>query len=222
MIRFQGKYLRTLVQFQAQSDIRYHLNGILVEPHPQGGVMLVATNGHMLAAIRDTQGTCSERTVFNPDKGAISAAIKRNKLGTPWVDVNPYTNRLSVRARSAMRAGGMQEVEIYAQGGSAVIEGASQYFPEWRNIIPDFSTLKPGAADVLQGNYLRRIIDAHPGNINGSRPVKLWQAEKNGVVIVQFDGSPETMAVIMPMRDELPEISACFGSGFLQPMKAAA
>ncbi len=221
MIRFQAKYLRPLSQFKAKLDIRWYLNAILAEPHPQGGAMLVATNGHMLMAIHDAQAVCSQSVLFDPDNGAISAAGKRIRLGTRWVDVNPYTGRLVVRERMQTK-GGPAEREIYAQAGSAILPSAEK-FPIWRKVIPDFSKLKHGPMDVIQGNYLRKIMDAHPLDSRGGRAVNLWQADEHGPVIVQFSGASEMIAVLMPMRDEMPAPAQFWGSAFLEPaMKEAA
>lgn len=215
MIRFHAKYLRTLTQFQSQHDIRYYLNAIFIEPHPQGGAMLVATNGHMLVAIRDVEATCSQRVLFSPDKGAISASSKPARGAVRWVDINPYTERMVMRDRTRVREA-FVERDVYAQAGSALVQGV-EHFPLWRRIIPDFSKLKRGPMDMIQGNYLRKIMDAHPLDSRGGRAVNLWQADEHGPVIVQFDGAPEMIAVLMPMRDEMPMPSKFWAPEFLQP-----
>ena len=50
-ITVEKKALRAISLFTSVKDIRYYLNGVLVELSPDGA-RLVATNGHMLAVIR--------------------------------------------------------------------------------------------------------------------------------------------------------------------------
>lgn len=54
--KFQARFLPMIAPFMAAQDIRYYLNGFLIERAERGGVYLVATNGHALAAIHDPQG----------------------------------------------------------------------------------------------------------------------------------------------------------------------
>jgi len=53
MIKFNAKYLKTLLSFVAKNDIRYYLAGIYVELIPTAEPSLSATDGHMMAVIRD-------------------------------------------------------------------------------------------------------------------------------------------------------------------------
>lgn len=51
MIRFPAKHLTTLAPFVPVNDIRYYLCGFRVEPAENGGIFLVATDGHTLIVI---------------------------------------------------------------------------------------------------------------------------------------------------------------------------
>jgi len=45
MIKFNAKYLKTLLSFVAKNDIRYYLAGIYVEPHPDAEPSLSPPTG---------------------------------------------------------------------------------------------------------------------------------------------------------------------------------
>jgi len=48
--------LRAVMPAAGVSDIRYYLNGLAIRPHAQGGVLAIATDGHVLAIAHDPKG----------------------------------------------------------------------------------------------------------------------------------------------------------------------
>lgn len=65
--RFCADRLRWV--FAAQADIldpRTYLQKVLIEPCPEGGVYVVATNGALLMIAYDAKGTASHRFTFDP------------------------------------------------------------------------------------------------------------------------------------------------------------
>jgi hypothetical protein len=46
--------------FVTKEMSRYTLNGIRVEPHPEGGAVIVATDGHTMGIFHDREGKCDE------------------------------------------------------------------------------------------------------------------------------------------------------------------
>lgn len=49
-------FLAAASLFVSKEETRYYLNGVLIEPAPQGGVFLVATDGHRLVCFHDPEG----------------------------------------------------------------------------------------------------------------------------------------------------------------------
>lgn len=202
MIRFQAKYIRSLARFMAHSDIRFYLNGFLVESCASGGAYLVATNGHIMLAIHDAQATCGARTVLRADAGLIAAAgktpsPKRYPGNHPvWADYNPFTGRLML---THARAG-----ELYVQPNRAEIEvGAGTGYPIWQNVMPDFSKLERGSVEPVRAEYLAQIMSEHPVKKGGyTHPsIELWRKPGDGGInVVQFIGAPEMVALLMGMR----------------------
>ncbi len=189
MIKFQAKYLPALMRFKATKDIRYYLNGVHATPHKDGGAVLVATNGHIMMAIRDTEAICTEDTIFRVDTGLDRFCKKQGA----FVTVNEVTQRLAISS---------PEEELFIQAGKCIVEGK---FPDWRRVLPKFSELKAAVSDLVRGDYLVSAVSAHPGNgnkrFNDNKAVRLWQVAPNSAVIVEYVGVPEMCGVVMPVRD---------------------
>lgn len=65
--RFQADRLKWV--FAAQADFldpRTYLQNVLIEPCPEGGVYIVATNGALMLIAYDDQGSASHRFTFDP------------------------------------------------------------------------------------------------------------------------------------------------------------
>jgi hypothetical protein len=73
---FSAKYAKGLFAFRAKQDVRYYLNGIHVMPHPQGGIVISATDGHRAAIIHDAEGYADGEYILPLSKQATSAASK--------------------------------------------------------------------------------------------------------------------------------------------------
>ena len=43
----------------SKEETRYYLNGVFIEPHPVGGAVLVATDGHRMLVAHDEKGEVS-------------------------------------------------------------------------------------------------------------------------------------------------------------------
>ncbi|MBN49948.1 MAG: hypothetical protein CMN85_10435 [Spongiibacteraceae bacterium] len=67
--RIQARHLAAAMVIAAKDDIRYYLNGVCIEPAPDGGILLVSTDGHRLLVIHDPDGFASEQFILprNPD-----------------------------------------------------------------------------------------------------------------------------------------------------------
>ena len=63
----------------AANDIRYYLNGVLVTPRAEGGVYLVATDGHRLMAVIDESGSVDKERIIRFPKSFLA---KLPKIGS--------------------------------------------------------------------------------------------------------------------------------------------
>ncbi|HCK4895383.1 TPA: hypothetical protein N0H42_000458 [Pseudomonas aeruginosa] len=66
LARAKAHYLAAVSLFMAHNDVRYYLNGISIEPASQGGVLLIATNGHHIGVMHDPR----QSDHHQPEQGA--------------------------------------------------------------------------------------------------------------------------------------------------------
>jgi hypothetical protein len=77
---FSPVYVKALSKFMAKNDVRYYLNGFNIKPHPKGGVILTATNGHALVTIHDELGFSDAEYTMPLTKRFVVEAEKRRDL----------------------------------------------------------------------------------------------------------------------------------------------
>ena len=195
------------------NDIRYYLCNIYAEPHPLGGALLVATNGHMLCAIHDAKATCTEKMLFRVKKDALKFAVQ--KSGNPaYVTVNSTTARLTIMTM------GKSGEELYVQAGKCITDDVLKY-PNWKRLIPNFNNLKTGYDDCLSVEYVRIAMNAMPSkyNRNYSASVRFWQESSRKAVYVQYTQFPEIFCIIMPVHENDGDIRKHWEKTFPQPPK---
>ena len=72
---FDAAIMRWVSPARARGDIRYYLDGILVEPHKDKGVYLVATNGRCMIVAYDETGTATCPMIINPAAAAVKMRV---------------------------------------------------------------------------------------------------------------------------------------------------
>lgn len=199
MIQFNAKHLKALMPVKATSaDPRYYMNSIHIEPHAEGGVVLVASNGHAMMCIRDLDAHCSEAATFTISADAAKFCGRRGAEHETLVEINPITERLVIRARQSGD-------ERFIQPGKCLITGHP--YPEWQRVIPRFSQLKTCVVDEINVDYYALAARVHPAPVNDpmtGRTIRLWQAAPSGCVAVEYIGAPDYLMIIMPRRNMRP------------------
>jgi hypothetical protein len=191
MIQFQAKYLPALLAFKQKHGVRFYLDSIRIEPHPDGGAVLVATDGTRMMVIHDSQAVCAEAANITVRYDA--ARFCKGKSNIVTIDAS---DRLIVAN---------EEGELYVQPGKATFEMKDLKYPEWRTVVPKFSELKTAVADYFAAGYIEAVVKAHPNykKAGALMPghVRFWQAGKNQCMAVEFAGHPEYLGIIMPIRE---------------------
>jgi hypothetical protein len=192
MIQFQAKYLPALLAFKQKRGIRFYLDSIRIEPHPDGGAVLVSTDGHRMMIILDSKAVCAESANLR-----VSYDAARFCKGDGHVVTIDASDRLIVSNA---------EGELYVQPGKATFEMSGQKYPDWRGVVPKFSELKTAVSDYFASGYIEAACRAHPNYKKAGAfmagAVRFWQAGANQCMAVEFDGHPEYLGIIMPMREE--------------------
>lgn len=192
-----------VARFKAEQDIRHYLNGVRLEPHPAGGVMIVATNGHQLAAFHDAAGVCGREIILATPRALLAACGHRD------------ADRLAV-------VGGRLIVQDHAPGGQSTIFEHAQFleryvgpghleiegkFPEWRRLFPKAEQLVPGAVGTLQARYVAKACEAGDWlatrlhRRRGICDVTHWSENVDrGKVFHRFGGIDHAVVLTMPLR----------------------
>ena len=180
-------YLLAAAQrFAAVDDVRFYLNGVLVEPAPDGdGVLLVATDGHRLAVLRDRTGSTDGLAVILPrvKRPALRRGAKRPEVSVTYADG---------------RASWSDGITV---DGAAFIDGR---FPDWRAILPRAEQLQSATATTvaLNTDYLAdlgAICDGYGASYHGAR-INVQDATR--AAVCTFGGGIEAVVVVMPLRLE--------------------
>ena len=163
-------------------ETRYYLCGVYIAPHPDGGLVIVATDGHRMFVGWDREGTMQgdpiilscEKRDWSTFAKATSATITGND-GTP----------LSVECDTPKGP---------ARFFASAVDGS---YPDWRRVIPREKARATAAG--FDARYLgdfgkvRKIL-------NGGTFIALTGASNNDPHIVNL-GEPDAFGVLMPVRD---------------------
>lgn len=208
MVTIPLEDLRAVLPFMGEDDIRYYLNGVLVEPY-NGGCLLVATNGHIMAVIESKGARCDKPRILalsNPEfltavRGR-TRPIRVDEDGDelPSDDENFYGTLDIANAEARAVISTVDGVERFVLAGSAFIEGK---YPDWRKVVPPVDHLKQGVPYALAGQYLALLNHPAISKLR-SNGVLFWgddrgTTEKPSAITVRFDGLPNLVVVVMPI-----------------------
>lgn len=204
--------------WQAVNDVRYYLNGIMVEPHPDGGVVVVATDGHTLFVGRDESGHISAKTIFKFSPRFLTECKKKPATGYS-------SRRVELDGRFAFvanKAPGNEEPfydtgyeNLTPEAAPAVepINTIDGVFPNYQRVIPE-KTSPLGAPTTLNAEYLARLPKtASALGISNKAPYLTMFAcgekpsETNEHLTIYRFTAPlqETLILIMPCRGDYIE-----------------
>jgi hypothetical protein len=193
---------------RSTEDIRYYLNGVYVQPHPNGGVLLVATDGHRLVCIHDETGSCSEASIVLVDpRGFAGVKVDRKK---------PEIPRLKLDAEGHVVVGTYRSID------SAIIDGA---FPDYTRVLsPIVAALKLGtyAPASFNHEYLVSFGRISALICDGKRAIRLIATDESSPALILFEGAPHAFGVLMPMRTSLQNGIPAFMRPVLDPPKSPA
>ena len=175
------KYLQSLAKHIApKSDIRYYLNGVLLEV-TAAGRFYVATDGHKLVAIREArqEGDTIGEWIIPRD---VILGIKIQKAGR-----NPVEH-------AELEIDGAKAKLDYC-GTGAVFAFVDGKFPDWRRVVPQ--TL---SGELAQFNLelLSRIDDIRKAFGRNACDATIHH---NGKSCAQITGlHPDALMLVMPCR----------------------
>jgi hypothetical protein len=171
---------------QSTEETRYWLNGVYVEPAPNGGALLVATNGHILVCLHDPDALVAGAGIVNLPPALLKACKPSRRAPGP---------RLEIENDTASVAG--------LQCAKVLIDGS---FPDYRRIIPRDLDPAAGVLDQFDPvNVLAPLAKALSpgGHVNALRliaPKKRNPGGWNPCLALGYD--PAGFGVAMPVTDK--------------------
>jgi len=184
--------LKAVSLFAGQKDIRYYLNGVLVECTPLQ-TRLIATDGHACgihrADAKDENTGSAELIVPNE----IVAQLLKLKCGKSLADVVTLTVPDDITEKRD------QECRAEFQGVTFVFKPTDGKFPDYRRIVP--SELS-GEVAQFQAEFLMRCSKA---SIALGSKKGLFQLAHNGQGAALASIDANMVVIIMPFRGEAPK-----------------
>jgi len=189
-IRINAEYLRLAQLFSSKDDVRYYLKGVQVEPHPSGeGILIIATDGHVLGSFYDRNGYVPEPMLIGFDKGLISAlkSERSEKFGRVVTVRGGRTTVMTIDSE------GEPWKEKYIKPGNIEMDGT---FPDWRRVLPsdvencnptfDVSLLKP--FEAVCKFFSVKGLKLEPSGETGPMGVKVKGTDDFYGVLMSFNG----------------------------------
>ena len=126
--KFKAQFLPLISSFMAKTDIRYYLNGFVIERAVRGGVYVVATDGHTLGAVYDAEGVIegADQLIIRRDSGLIRACKAKSYVQQ---SVIVSDGRVLVAPEFDLIA---SELETYVVPGKPFIEAK---YPNWNDSL---------------------------------------------------------------------------------------
>lgn len=194
--RFSASALLFAAPFRARNDIRFYLGGVHVQPHPDGGVLVAASDGYQLGVAYDPLGQANRPFLAAVQPSLLSAAGKAKAR-----IVTIRNERLTVLDEAE------QELGIQAE----YFELEHPYVDYGRLLPASVDDLLPGAQGYVQPMLLRRAADTFhraarrevgPRTASGvTHWTRRGESTTHGMVISRCSALPNCLALTMPLRD---------------------
>lgn len=196
-VSIRASYARLAATCMGRYDIRYYLNGVMVEPRTEGGAFIVGTDGHRLVAIIDKDAVCQQQTVLKLNTQTVAQLPlvgSRTDTGEAQVKLVDFAGRPALLVSDNL---GLPKC---AQVQDPIIEtGSSRFgYPRWRTVLPDFEALdKVIAADPFCLQYAAEALTAFSA---GERmaSIRTWQAKAGGAIVFQIEKRENVLLLVMP------------------------
>lgn len=185
LAKVNAKYFAAATVFMAEKDVRYYLCGVCIQPHPEGGAAIVATNGYAMFVIRDPDAEVDREYIVGGISRQLVTACKTRKADHVYI---------------------MSDMEGHATGGThwpgAVVvsskpdEGEDQGMPQiWDERVQRVDQIK-----ILAGtNYHRGKYTDRPSGFPDWRAVCKFDPENMKPTSIQtkYLSAPQEAMQIM-------------------------
>jgi len=182
---------------QAKDDVRYYLNGVLIEKGRDNKPIIVATDGHRMVAALDENGLFPD----TPNEPEVTSVI---------VNFSPETLRAAKLVKNLdipLQIDVQAPLEVNTTIGDMTINGSVTIdgtFPEWRRVAKDTDGKSAGwynAAYVADFEKVARFLNTDRSKQSNS--VTFRSDEGNSAAAVYFGNVPYAFGMLMPMRSDI-------------------
>jgi DNA polymerase-3 subunit beta len=147
--------MRAMEIIASRETARYFLNGILIEPHKDGGIVLVATDGKIMVTLRDEQGYAEGFSqiwrfrdfapIVKTKVAKASKGLKENANLRYEQQGHLFKVGLGFDSTPAIQAMAFDDLAYI--GDQAGIDGS---FPQYRRVIAKLGAKRTGASFSAQ------------------------------------------------------------------------
>jgi len=192
-INVNADYFRLACITASREKSRYYLQGVCLQPAPQGGVFLVSTDGARMTVLYDCKGSIEgAASVIVPAHGEEIGLIlkackpKQGEYRELVLMGDEYRPDVSVMLRG----------DAIASKPVRMIDGA---FPDWRRALPRLKSNERGVGSY-DGRYLADFAEIAGALTEGrSAPMSIAADDAMSPALVRF-GVDVGFGVLMPLR----------------------
>jgi DNA polymerase III sliding clamp (beta) subunit (PCNA family) len=190
----RADYVEIVSRFVGDEETRHYLSGVYFEKHPKKGVVITATNGHILASIYDENGTIvlppKQDGILLPISKGIKKAIKETKFKKLFSYNKRIASVVNCDLSNFKACAKPNKDHLYLEW----LDPIDGNFPDWRRVLPK-GEFKPVNAFNFNPEYLSMF-----SNINGNNRVAIFCMDEVSPSLVKIPPMPEFLGVLMPMR----------------------
>jgi DNA polymerase-3 subunit beta len=185
--------LKAAARFMANQDIRYYLNGVLIESNELQS-RIVATDGHTLFCGRDD--------AKGDNVGAFVGIIGADTVKAILAWKAPYksANDAPVILTTSDDLAGEHRAEWC--GNVCIFKLIDGKFPDYMRVVP--ATLDAGIS-FFQPEYLLRCAKAAQDLNTSAKGMFAFKCAQDGTGIAVF--SPQSFAVLMPIKTTVADVA---------------
>ncbi len=188
----------------SRNSPRHYLEGVRVEPRPEGGAHLVATDGHVLFCAVDPSAECPRPAII--DVTVCDGAFDDDE---PDPDESPRRDWTGMRLRFALGAeddsAAVATFDLpnsplwFAQGVARTVTGL---YPNWRECLSRPERAAPGLP-ILNPRLIMRAAFGDGGVVivqrGGATAAQRKEPARSNPSIIVPTGAPWGFVVVMPM-----------------------
>jgi hypothetical protein len=183
--RVNSVAIKAAFPFIAEDDVRFYLCGVNIRPLDDGGVMIVATDGHRFVIVRDPNGYAETEVIAAVSKDAIKHADAKvtfdvmNNGSAVWNDIATQP--------------------VFVQPGKSVINGD---FPRIESVI-DCTGYLEGISGAVNMNFLADVLKIKMGT--KAPAIRFFSRDEDSPLLFLLSGIGEVEVIggIMKVRDAL-------------------